>query len=210
MRNDIIFRLVSEADAPEILNIYAPYVTDTVISFEYEVPSVTQFQDRIRSISAEYPYIVCLSGDKIVGYAYGHRYIERAAYQWNAELAVYIDKDWHGAGIGKKVYGALIEILKLQNVKTVYGCITSQNEKSIGFHKALGFTEVGTYHKTGYKCGRWLDVAWLEKTIGEYSSRPEPFVPFCEINRTEIEKILDEFFRLIKMPTSTLNYHQRR
>lgn len=189
MRSEITYRLADEADATELLRIYAPYVTDTVISFEYEVPSVSEFQERIRSISAEYPYIVCLSGDKIVGYAYGHRYIDRAAYSWSAELTVYLDRDWHGAGIGKKLYGVLMEILKLQNVKTVYGCITSQNEKSIGFHKALGFTEVGTYHKTGYKCGMWLDVVWLEKALGEYSEEPEPFIPLCEIDLALIEKI---------------------
>ena len=59
-------------DAEALLEIYAPYVEDTAISFEYEVPSVEEFRKRIREISVKYPYLKAVEDGKIVGYAYAN------------------------------------------------------------------------------------------------------------------------------------------
>ena len=115
-KENLIFRFATEGDAEEILGIYKPYIENTTITFEYEVPAVEEFRERIRETLEKYPYIVCTYDGKIIGYAYAHRIWSRAAYQWDVELSVYTDGNYAGNGIGKKLYKILIEILKLQNV----------------------------------------------------------------------------------------------
>ena len=183
-------RRAREADAQALLDIYAPYVTDTPVTFEYEVPSLAEFTGRIRSVSAEYPYLVCEIGGTIVGYAYAHRYKERAAYQWDAELSVYLDGANRGQGLGKAFYTALIEILALQNVKNVYGCVLCPNEGSERLHDSFGFSRVGVFHSTGYKCGAWRDVVWFEKQIAPYEPEPEPFRSIQTLDGEAIERVL--------------------
>ena len=184
-------RLVLETDAADILAIYEPYVKNTAITFECETPSLSEFRDRIKQISSEYPYIVCESGGKIIGYAYAHRQKERAAYQWNAELSVYVDKTNWGCGIGKMLYSVLIEILKLQNVRNVYGVVTYPNQNSEKLHETLGFRRMGIYSKTGYKCGAWHDVACFEKNITDNYLEPEPFVPIGRLDNDSVKEILN-------------------
>lgn len=189
---DIKIRLAEESDAAEILAIYAPYIKETNITFEYEVPSVTDFRERIRETARHYPYLVCLVEGKIVGYAYAHKQMERAAYQWNAELSVYIAAEAQHRGIGKALYSALIEILKLQNVQNIYAIVTSPNPNSEKLHQYFGFRTIGLYPKTGYKFGQWLDVSWLEKSIGRHETNPEPFLSIETIAGEKITEILDK------------------
>lgn len=183
------FRFMQKQDIPAILNIYAPYVKNTSITFEYVVPTILEFSTRVENISAEYPYIVCVLNDTIIGYAYAHQHMERAAYQWNAELSVYIDNNYLRCGIGKKMYAILIDILHLQNIKNIYGCVTSPNENSEKLHEYLGFTKLGTYHNAGYKCGKWHDVMWFEKSIGAYTLEPSSFVPVGALDSEIIKTI---------------------
>ena len=153
------FRFAAPADSAALLKIYGEYL-DTPITFECALPSEAEFAGRIAAVGREYPYLVCLEKGRIVGYAYAHRQAERAAYQWNAELSVYLDRSCTSRGLGRRLYGALIDILRLQGIRTVYGCVTVPNEKSEGLHQALGFRRLGTYRSTGYKCGAWRDVAF--------------------------------------------------
>jgi len=183
-------RLARDCDAEEILAVYAPYIKETAITFEYEVPSLEEFRRRIETISAEYPYLVCESGGKVVGYAYAHRQMQRAAYQWNAELSVYLDGAHSRRGLGKALYGALIEILRLQNVRNVYGGVTVPNAPSEALHESMGFTRLGVYHDTGYKCGAWHDVAWFERSIGEHGAEPKAFVSIRELDPNAVAQIL--------------------
>jgi phosphinothricin acetyltransferase len=184
-------RLVQEADTTEILKIYEPYVKETAVTFECETPSLSEFRNRIKETSLDYPYIVCVSDEKVIGYAYAHRHMEREAYQWNAELSVYIDKNYFRLGVGKTLYSALIEILRMQNVRNVYGGVASPNEKSEKLHESLGFKKLGIYHSTGYKCGAWYDVAWFEKNIGDYDLEPKSFMSIQEIDKKTIMEILN-------------------
>lgn len=161
-------RSVCEADAEKILEIYSHYITDTVISFETEVPSFKSFKERINSIKDSFPYIVCELDGCIVGYAYASAHRERAAYKFSVDVSVYVAAEQHGKGIGKALYAKLFELLENQGFFTAYAGITLPNKKSIGLHKAFGFNEVGVYHKVGYKQGKWLDVIWLEKPLREY------------------------------------------
>lgn len=176
MKERIIIRKVTEADAQALLDIYASYVA-APITFENEVPTVEEFARRIREIAAFYPYLVCEVEGRIVGYAYAHKQMERAAYQWNAELSVYIDEAFAGQGIGKQLYTRLIELLKRQHVKTLYALITLPNEASMALHRSFGFQEVGVWRQTGYKCGRWHDVMWMDLHIASMEGEPEALEP---------------------------------
>ena len=183
-------------DAEALLHIYSQYI-NTPITFEYELPSIPEFTERIRSTGAAYPYLVCEEEGRVLGYAYAHPRGERAAYQWNAELSVYLDASYTSRGLGKKLYHILIGILKLQGVRTVYGAVTLPNEKSEGLHASLGFKRLGTYHNTGYKSGAWHDVTWFEKQIAPYTPDPAPLLPIGSVSMEAIQAIIDEYMRAV-------------
>ena len=163
-------------DAEELLAIYAPYVRDTAVSFEYVVPSVEEFVDRILQISAKYPYIKAVEDGKIIGYAYANTFKGRKAYDWSVETTVYVRGDAKRNGIGSRLYGCLEQSLKKMGVLNMNACIASANladeyltNDSMYFHS---FAEVGRFHNSGYKFGRWYDMIWMEKLIGSHDAHP--------------------------------------
>lgn len=182
-------RFAREEDSSQLLDIYGQYI-ETTVTFEYELPTAEEFAGRIRDISREYPYLVCEEGNRAVGYAYAHKPFERAAYQWDAELSIYLDRDHRSSGLGSRLYGILMEILKLQGVRTVYGCVTIPNPGSERLHERMGFERIGAFHNTGYKNGKWLDVVWYEKQIAPYDVEPKPVIPVGEIGEDRLEEII--------------------
>ncbi|MBC5733269.1 GNAT family N-acetyltransferase [Flavonifractor sp. DFI.6.63] len=185
-------RFAGAADAQDLLGLYGQYI-DTPITFECALPSRAEFARRIEGIGRAYPYLLCREGERTVGYAYAHRQMEREAYQWNAELSVYLDRAFTSRGLGGRLYRVLMELLRLQGVRTAYGCVTLPNEKSEGLHRALGFRQLGVYRNTGYKCGAWHDVAWFEKALGPYGGAPEPVRPFPAVPEEAVRAVLAAF-----------------
>ena len=185
-------RMATVEDAPALVRIYAQSI-GTPITFEYELPSVRAFAQRISDTLEGYPYLVCEEAGEAIGYAYAHRHQERAAYQWNAELSVYLDRTHLSKGLGTKLYQALIELLLLQNVKTVYGCVTIPNEKSEALHASMGFRRIGTFRSTGYKNGSWRDVCWFEKQIAPYENEPQPLRLLPTVPAQAVKAILERF-----------------
>lgn len=183
------YKLVSDDEIIKMLELYSPYITDTTVSFEIEVPSLAEFKSRIQAISCDYPVVVCVEDGKLLGYGYAHRLQERAAYQWNAELSVYVDKQVQHKGIGKGLYQRLFALLRLQHVVRVYSIVTMPNEPSIGFHEAFGFTRCALLAHTGFKFGGWHDVVWMEKVIDEQSV-PLPWISIDQVSETKISPIL--------------------
>ncbi|MGM9661755.1 MAG: GNAT family N-acetyltransferase [Oscillospiraceae bacterium] len=186
-------RMATEEDAAALLEVYRPYIA-TPITFEYEAPSEEEFARRIREVLREYPYLVCEEDGCPIGYAYAHRHKERAAYQWDADLSIYLSEAARGRGAGRALYGALLELLQRQNVRNVYGAITKDNERSLRFHRRMGFAELGVYHSTGYKCGRWLDVCWVEKRLSGQTP-PLPVRPLGELPAQEVQGLLRRWTR---------------
>lgn len=188
----MLLRMASEGDIDAMLAIYSQYI-NTAITFECRLPKLSEFTERIAGIVTCYPCLVCQEGEMIAGYAYAHRHMERQAYQWNAELSIYLDRRFHSRGWGKRLYLALMDILRLQGVRTVYAGITLPNAKSVGLHQKLGFTSVGVYRHTGYKGGRWRDVAWFEKQILPTAGKPDAVLPVGQIPAWEIERICQRY-----------------
>ena len=181
-------RLATTADAEAILAIYAPYIRDTAITFEYDVPDPEAFRARIGETLKRYPYLVATQGGRIVGYAYAGPVHPRAAYQHCAEMSVYLDMQYRQQGIGTQLYRELERRLIRQNVFSVYACVTVSDrendayvtDESIRFHEKMGYAKVGEYHRCGYKFGQWYNVAWLEKALGIRPENPGEFIPFSE------------------------------
>lgn len=182
-------RLATSADAAGVLAIYAPYVEQTAITFETEVPDVDAFADRMAAILEAYPYLVVEQDGAIVGYAYAHRIGERAAYAWNAEVSIYFAPACTGRGWGSAVLGALLDLLQLQGVRTAYSLITLPNEPSVRLHERLGFGIMGEQARAGFKQGAWHDVVWLHKPIGCFQGEPAPVVPFPEVEAAQSEAV---------------------
>lgn len=182
-------RLASTADSEALLHIYAQYI-DTPITFEYDCPSRSEFARRIADITMHYPYLVYEEEGRPLGYAYAHRHMGRAAYQWNVELSVYLAPGAVSRGIGTRLYLALLDILRLQGVRTAYSGVTVPNEKSRRLHLGLGFSSLGIYHSTGYKCGKWYDVEWFEKQLLPYAPGPAPVRPICDVPSADVQAIL--------------------
>ena len=185
-------------DAEAILEIYAPYIRNTNITFEYEVPSLSEFRDRMAGIMEGYPYLICEIDGIAAGYAYAHRYKERAAYQWDAELSVYLREGCERRGIGQAFYTALMEILKEQNVRNVYGIVTSPNPPSEALHAAMGFRLAGVSLKTGYKLGKWIDVSCFERPLGDPDSPPEELLTVHQVPQERIAQILQAAERMVR------------
>jgi L-amino acid N-acyltransferase YncA len=179
------------SDASSILDIYAPYILNTAVSFETEVPSTEKFSERIIVNQEAYPWLVYESNGRIAGYAYASRHRERTAYQWSVESSVYVNNAFQQKGIATKLYKALFEILKYQGCRNVYAGITLPNEKSVRFHEKMGFHKIADYTNIGYKLNRWNTVSWYQLQLNDYSDAPAPFIKMKDIKPYEVERILN-------------------
>jgi len=174
----MIVRTAKLSDAEEILSIYAPYVEQTAITFEYDVPSLDEFRGRIEKTLEKFPYLVAENEDGIVGYAYAGVFKGRAAYDWCVETTIYVKMNQRGRGIGKTLYGVLEQQLKEQGILNLNACISwvdTPNEylshQSPQFHEQQGYRKCAHFHQCGYKFGRWFDMIWMEKIIGEHKEQ---------------------------------------
>ena len=161
------------ADAERLLEIYAYYVEHTAISFEYDVPTLAEFEARMRRTMADYPYLVVERDGRILGYAYAGAFVGRAAYRHSCELTIYLDPATRGGGLGRMLYAVLEERLRAMRIRNLYACIGWPDapdeyltRNSADFHAHLGFTKVGEFHLCGYKFGRYYSMIWMEKLIG--------------------------------------------
>lgn len=182
MAEKIFIRPATVADAEDILEIYTPYIMETSITFEYEVPSLEEFCERISHTLEKYPYLVAVDENgRIIGYAYASAFKARAAYDWSVETSIYVDRNCRGRHIGSLLYEELERILKMQHVLNVCACISASYDESILFHKKCGYELVATFHKSGFKFGAWHDMVWMEKFLGEHEVPPKAFVPYSEL-----------------------------
>lgn len=161
----MIIRPVKKDDAVALVAIYRPYVENTAITFEYEVPSVADFEQRIAKTVSKYPYLVAEEEGQILGYAYASTYYDRTAYDWSVELSVYLHPDARGKGIGTKLYDQLEAALERQGYLRFLACIALPNDASLALHQKRGYEQVAHFPKIGYKFEQWHDIVWLQKTL---------------------------------------------
>ncbi|AQT80354.1 GNAT family N-acetyltransferase [Mycolicibacterium litorale] len=164
--------MATAQDASAIADIYAPYVRDTVISFEAEPPTAQQIEARLSATLVRFPWLVALACDRVVGYAYAGPHRTREAYRWSADVSLYLDESVHRRGYGRRLYTGLLEILGAQGYVNAYAGIALPNAASVGLHEALGFTHVGTFTQVGFKAGAWRDVGWWHRPLVDPPASP--------------------------------------
>lgn len=184
----VIIRKAELSDAEKLLEIYAPYVKKTAITFEYNIPSKEEFSARIAKTLEKYPYLVAEENNEPLGYAYTSAFHERAAYSHCAEVSIYLREDMRRKGLGKRLYSALEQISNAQNILNLYACIGSPikqsdylDSSSERFHERMGYSFVGRFHACGYKFGEWFDMVYMEKRISAPRSPQEQFIPFSKL-----------------------------
>lgn len=192
MEKTLVIRMAKASDAEELLEIYRPYVINTAITFEYSVPSLEAFTQRIADTLEMYPYIVAEEDGVITGYAYASSFKERAAYDWAVEASIYVKMGSTGKGYGKLLYDELENILKKQHILNMNACIAYienedkyLNHNSIKFHEHMGYHFAGRFQQCGYKFRKWYDMIWMEKILGTHKTPPPEVIP---INRLEYLK----------------------
>lgn len=187
MRNDGI-RLATPGDAQPVAAIYAPFVSDSIVSFELEPPDVAEMRRRIGHTLAEFPWLVCEREGVVAGYAYASRHRERRAYRWSVDVSCYLHADFRRRGIGTALYRTLLEILRRQGFFNAYAGITLPNEPSVKLHESVGFRAIGVYAAVGYKLGAWRDVGWWGRAIAPPAADPREPVPLAGLG----PRILDD------------------
>jgi len=203
MEHALHLRLAKPRDAEQIASIYAPYVLETAITFDYYVPTISEFEERIRHYSEMYPWLVVEQDGIILGYAYGSMHRTKTAYQWSPESTIYVDKNRHGKRLGRILYQTLFSLLKMQGYVNVYAGVTVPNEKSEGLHTSLGFERIGDFKNVGYKQGKWHDVRWLVLHLTEHVDNPASPLPMESILGT------DEFRHILAKANDELNQNHR-
>ncbi|HEY5565233.1 MAG TPA: GNAT family N-acetyltransferase [Rhodothermia bacterium] len=163
----LIIRLATLDDAAPMLEIYAPLVAETAVTFEFEAPTLQQFKARMAEIQARYPWLVSDRNGRIAGFAYAGPHRARPAYQWSVEVSVYVHTDFRRLGVARTLYLKLLELLRTQGYHSAYAGITLPNDASEALHRSVGFEPVGVYKAAGFKLGRWHGAVWYQRQIND-------------------------------------------
>ena len=187
----MLVRIAAPSDAPGCLDIYRPFVESSHSTFETEVPAIEEFAARIEKFTKTHPWIVALDGNRVAGYAYASPFKERAAYQWTAEVSVYVSGNWRRRGLGRHLYTVLLGCLRRQGFANAVGLIAQPNPASVALHEGLGFRRVALLPAPGFKLGRWHDVGWWWLSLATLPIPPAPPQPLGEC-REEAERWINE------------------
>lgn len=179
-----IIDFVKEEDAEQIASIYAPCVRETFISFEMDPPTASQIRERIVSTTEKYPWLVTRRGEEVLAYAYASQHRSRAAYQWSVDVGIYVLASARRSGVGRSLYQALFQVLRLQGFYNAYAGIALPNPASIGLHEACGFRPLGVYEHVGFKLGAWRDVGWWQRAVQGLAQPPANPIWFSDFRRT--------------------------
>jgi L-amino acid N-acyltransferase YncA len=177
-----LIRLATAADAEAIAAIYAPYVTDTFISFEEDVPDAGEMARRIAGNgSGLHPWLVAEIDESVVGYASSSAFRTRPAYRWTVETGVYLSPEAQGRGLGRGLMERMLDLLTRQNFTSVVAGITMPNPASVALHEKLGFTPCATYLDTGFKLGQWHTVQAFARDLAPRLNPPLEIRPFADV-----------------------------
>ena len=174
-------------DAAEIAAIYAPFVRDTATTFEVSPPTADEMRRRIAEIIPNYPWLVAEDDNHLAGYVYGNQHKERAAYQWSADVTIYLRPAYHRQGLGRRLYTLLFDLLRRQGFHSLYAGLTLPNAGSQALHRAMGMTEIGVYREAGWKFDSWHDVMWMGMSFDSSKAPKAPPVPFSELDIAAID-----------------------
>lgn len=188
-------RMIRPDDIKGVQEVYRPFVKNTPITFECDVPSYKKFVKRVEKTCVTYPWIVAEIDGEIVGFAYAARFKERMAFNWDVETYIYVSEKANDQGIGSALFNALEELLKVQGFYNLYAMITATAKHSIQFHEKMGFKRMYTLEKCGWKFDTWYGMICMEKKIGDFDKTPEPIMPIPIVDPKIIEQVFDKYSR---------------
>ncbi|MEM8560133.1 MAG: arsinothricin resistance N-acetyltransferase ArsN1 family B [Bacteroidota bacterium] len=192
-------RLATPADAPGVQAIYAPIVRDTAISFQETPPTVGEIAERINQTMTRFPWLVAEDAGEIAGYAYASPHRGRAAYRWSVEVSIYVHARCRRRGLGRALYGTLLPVLAAQGFVTAWAGVTLPNDASEALHRTVGFEEVGTYERVGFKHGVWRDTRWYRYALRPPPDTPTEPIPLPTFTETEAwPRLLDTGRRFLR------------
>ncbi len=168
-----------ERDGAACAAIYAPFVSGSAVSFEEQAPDAAAFAERIARTTRTHPWLVLEEAGRMIGFAYASQHRARAAYRWAADVGIYVDPAHHGKGAGRRLYDALLQLMRRQHLRVACAGITLPNDASVGLHEALGFERVGVYRDIGYKAGAWHDVVWMQLALRPHDDGGPPLEPLA-------------------------------
>jgi phosphinothricin acetyltransferase len=171
-----------DRDAVAVAAIYRPAIETTLASFEEPAPDADAMEARMRATLERYPWLVATDGETVVGYAYAAPHAERSGYRWSVNISAYVDRAFHGRGIGRRLYDELLPILRRQRLVNAYAGIALPNPASVALHAAIGMRRIGIYERVGFKHGRWVDVAWFWLRLAEPEGAPPEPIPYPELD----------------------------
>ncbi len=184
-------RIARDEDAAAIHAIYAPSVLDGVATFETGLPGVGAMRERLRARLQHYPWLVWEEAGEVLAYAYAGRFRERAAYDWIAETSIYVRANAHRRGIARRLYGGLLDVMRLQGITQAVGVITLPGTASMAMHEAMGFTPAGVWRQCGYKLGQWWDVGVWQKELQPAANPPAAVIPFPRLPPVQLQALLE-------------------
>ena len=180
-----MIRLATSSDAPQIADIYRPFVLETPVSFENEAPNAEEMVNRINTVLLTHPWLVADREGQVMGFAYSSPHRTRFHYQWSVDVTVYVHPNYRRCGVGRALYHALLKVLSLQGFVMAHAGITLPNAGSIGLHESMGFMPIGTYRNVGHKLGKWHDVGWWGLELLDPASDPQNPKPLNDIVSSE-------------------------
>lgn len=183
-------RLATVEDASDVRFIYAKHVTDSAVSFEYALPSLQEIENRIRKSFSRHVFIVMESSTNVVGFAYASDFRSRQAYQWIAEVSVYVGEEFKRRGVARSLYTVLHKILRYQGYCQVKAVMTSPNPESQQFHEAMGYKLEAHLNRIGFKFNKWHNVDFYSMVLSK-SNTPHPIIPISEIPDQVLRKLLN-------------------
>jgi L-amino acid N-acyltransferase YncA len=185
-----MIRIAHDEDAAAIHAIYAPSVSG-VATFETELPGVDAMRERLRARLQHYPWLVWEDAGEVLAYAYAGRFRERAAYDWIAETSIYVHADAQRRGIARRLYGVLLDVMRLQGITQAVGVITLPGTASVAMHEAMDFTSAGIWRQCGYKLGQWWDVGVWQKELQAAMNPPTAVTPFPRLPLAQLQSLLE-------------------
>ena len=188
-RSRVSVRLATPDDAADVVALYNWYVAHGTQTFQYELSTVEEYRRNIAEVLQKAPFLVaCTADGRLAGYACAHPWHTRRAFAWDVETTVYCAPDVLGQGTGRKLYTALLDLLRRQGYHNAFALITRPNPQSDAFHKALGFTRYGVEKNSGYKFGRWLDLGYWAYELNPPADPPAPVR--LQLDAAEVDTVL--------------------
>ncbi len=160
-----MIRLPHARDAADLCRIYNHYITETTVTFGTEPIPPSEMVSLVAAASERFPWVVWEDEGRVLGYAAASEWKSRCAYQYSVETSIYLDPSAVGRGLGKRLYGDLLERVKSAGHHSALSGIALPNRASVTLHEKLGFVKVGHFRQVGWKFDRWVDVGYWQKML---------------------------------------------